>query len=118
MILLNYRSTLNIRRNIDLFMEDNMENILNLHKNQFAEEEINHYSKKQYNVLLYYAVLEYCTNLWFLILENTEEESIDDSEEEYKGLYSFRDISHNMAHNGIDVEAIFENVKISHTEIT
>jgi len=116
-IFLGYNNTVDIRSNIDLFMKDNMENILNLHKNQFAEETINHYSEKQYNVSLYYMALEYATNLWFFILENTESETIEASEKEYKVLYSYSDISHNLAHYGVDLDRIYNDVKITHTEI-
>lgn len=118
MNFLNYNNTLNTRRNIDLFMDEYQDDILKLHEDQFLEEQVKGSSTKQYNVLHYYASLEYCVNLMFLILEKTEEETISDSEKEIKELYNYTTIQYNMAHMGIDLDTIFNNVKISYTPIT
>lgn len=118
MNFINYNNTLDTTFNIDVFMEHNMSNVIKLHEDQFQEEAINHYSTKQYHVLFYHAALEYSINLWFLILEQTEDESIEDSEKEIKLKYSYDKVQYNLAHMGIDLNTIFDNIKISYTPIS
>lgn len=114
---INYKNTLDVNGNNIIFMENHGDNIFNLHKQQDEDEKVKGYSYKQYDVLLHYITLEYCLNLFFLVLEQTEIETIKESEQELKAKYQFDYIQTQLAHKNIDLDKIYNDISINYTPI-
>lgn len=114
----DYNSTVSRGDNKLLYLDKNIDTIFDLHKKQIEEEETKMYSYKQYDVLLRYMAFEYCLNLFFLVLSELEEETIEDSEAKLKELYLFKEAQINLAHKGIDLDEIYEDIKINYTPVT
>lgn len=114
---IDYYATISKDKNDSLFMDNYKEIILSIHKEQEFEEETKTYSYKQYEALKYHIAYEYCLNLFFLTLERLANETIEQSELRRKQEYSYKLVQEIMAHRGIDIHRIFENIKIIYAPI-
>jgi hypothetical protein len=113
----NYYTTVDKLKNDKDFMDKHGDLIFLLHKQQIEEEKQLGYSYKQYDVLRYYMALDYCINLWFVILETLSNESITDAKLKAKERFNFKDIQTNLAHKNIDLDEIFNMIEINYTSV-
>jgi hypothetical protein len=116
MIFINYNNTYNRRDNLGTYISLFGDTIFNLHKEQDIEERVNGYSRKQYEALVYRMVYDYCINLRFVVLETISNETIEESEARQKELYRFNEIQTNMAHRGIDIDALYNSIIIPYED--
>lgn len=116
--LISYNNTVDHKSNIKAFIALYGNKIFELHKQQDIEERINSYSKIQYEVSVYKMAYNYCLNLFFLSLETLKGETKDEATERVKEEYNFHSIQSNMAHKGIDLDAIYDIIVIHHTPVS
>jgi hypothetical protein len=117
MTLINYYTTLDKAKNKSLFIQMYGDKLFELYKKQHEQELVNGYSHVQYQAMVYKLAFIYCLNLLFLSLERLSNESYEESEKRQKELYDFSIIQSNMAHKGIDLDLIYNNLLITHIPI-
>lgn len=114
---ISYYNTIGKDSNDSVFIDNYKYILLELHKKQSFEESNNTYSYVQYDILKYHLAYEYCLNLFFLTLEKLSNETILESEARRKTEYNFKLVQEIMAHRGIDIHSIFDNIKIIYAPI-
>ncbi|KAF5080372.1 hypothetical protein DSECCO2_120140 [anaerobic digester metagenome] len=115
---IGYTNTLDIAKNSAIFIDLYGDAIFELHRKQYDEEVKNGYSYKQYYVQQYHAAFEYCVNLFFLTLERLDNQTLEESEKAVKLAYSFAAIQENLAHEGIDLDSIFDAIRINYIPVS
>lgn len=114
---ISYDSTVNTKNNDKVFLDMYSDDLMKLHKLQGQEERINAHSVKQYDILLYQLALSYSIRLFFIILSAVKDNTISEVEAIYKDKYKFNEIQINLAHKGIDLDKIYDQIVINYTPV-
>ncbi len=114
---INFDTIVNRTKNDTSFILLHIDRIIEIHKEQRDEEMGSFQSYKQYDALLHHVAYTYCLHLFFITLEKLEEESIEESEERHKKEYRFDEIQTNLAHKDIDLDRIYEQIKINYIPV-
>jgi hypothetical protein len=115
MTFVGYNEVVSTPNNLSSFVDKNEEFLFNRVKQQCSENAVFAYSYAHYDSLLKVIAFHYCLNLFFLILERLENETIEESEIKLKEQYKFKEVQTNLAHNDINLDEIYNDILINFT---
>lgn len=118
MVFINYNNTVDKISNYKIFLSLYEDKMFELHSIQNDEEYTVGLSNKQFEIVGYNMAYEYCLNLYFLSLETLADETYIEAEIRIKEKYNFRNIQTQMAHIGINLDKIYDAIKINHEPLT